>query len=249
MLDPTQWAAALAIALFAGAASGITSFGAGMMLSAYLVPILGAKVTVPALAVAMLLTNLSRIWAFRGAVSFRPALQVMAGLVPTAVIGSLIFVRMSSTVADLVVGLFLVLSIPLRRWISGRQAAVPPAGMAAGGALIGVISGMTTGAGSLLVPLFLGAGLTGAGLIATDAVVAVAMHITRSLTYGRFALLDSELLLLGLTLGLATVPGSYIAAWIVRRTSLKVHTLVIEALVVLAGGIAAGRALWSMLAP
>ncbi len=36
-------------------------------------------------------------------------------------------------------------------------------------------------------------------------------------------------------MGLCTIPGTWIAAWIVRRTDIRIHTLLMEALVVLGG--------------
>lgn len=38
-------------------------------------------------------------------------------------------------------------------------------------------------------------------------------------------------------MGLCTVPGTWVAAWILRRTSVRIHTVFVETLIV-AGGIA-----------
>jgi uncharacterized protein len=38
-------------------------------------------------------------------------------------------------------------------------------------------------------------------------------------------------------MGLCTIPGTWAAAWIVKRTSIRIHTLAMEGLV-MAGGIA-----------
>lgn len=230
-MSPEQIAGALLVAAAAGLASGLSGFGAGLILSAWLAPVLGAKATIPLLAVAMIVTNAGRFWAFRGAVSWRPALLLLAGCLPGAALGAALLADMGDGAADLVLGAFLVASIPLRRLLAGRRTALPPAGLVAGGAGVGVASGMTTGSGTLILPLLLGAGLAGPGLIATDTVVSMALNTGRSLAFGRFALLDAELLLTGLALGLATVPGSHAAAWVVRRTPIRLHTLLLEALV------------------
>ena len=84
----------------------------------------------------------------------------------------------------------------------------------------------------MIIPLLLGAGLAGAALIATDAAISITLQIARSLAFQRFALLDEHLFVLGLILGLATMPGSWLAARLVLRTKITVHTLALEALVV-----------------
>jgi uncharacterized membrane protein YfcA len=235
MLEPWQWAAALALALASGTLSGVSGFGAGLMMSAYLLPVLGARVAVPVLAVAMVLTNAGRIWAFRQGLALGRALPVLAGVLPGSLVGAGAFAALSGPMADLVVGAFLVVTVPLRRALAGRAVMGHPAMLVGGGAVTGILSGMTTGAGVLLVPLLLGAGLAGPALLATDAFVSGAMHVARCVGYGATGLLTPDLVLLGLALGAATVPGSKLAAVIVARLGPARHTLVLEALVVLVG--------------
>jgi uncharacterized membrane protein YfcA len=235
MLEPWQWAAALALALAAGTVSGISGFGAGLMLSAYLLPILGARVTVPVLAVAMVLTNAGRVWAFRASLSLQIALPVLAGVVPGALAGAYAFGALGGAWADLIVGGFLIVSVVLRRALAGRTLAATPQVLAIGGAITGLLSGITTGAGMLLVPLLLGAGLPARALIATDAFVSGSMHIARVAGYAGGGVLGPDLVVLGLALGAATVPGSRAAAWIVARIPPWKHVVVLEALVVAIG--------------
>src|SRR5262245_44321183 len=63
-LDLTTSLLTIGIAVLSGLLSGLSGFGAGLMLSAFLVPLAGAKPTVALLAVAMVITNLGRIHAF-----------------------------------------------------------------------------------------------------------------------------------------------------------------------------------------
>lgn len=237
MLEPWQWAAALALALGAGTVSGISGFGAGLMLSAYLLPILGARATVPVLAVAMVLTNLGRAWSFRAALALRIALPVLAGVLPGALAGACAFGALGGAWADLIVGGFLVVSVALRRALAGRALSATPIVLAAGGAVTGLLSGITTGAGMLLIPLLLGAGLPARALIATDAVVSGSMHLARVAGYAAGGVLGPDLVLLGLALGAATVPGSRAAAWIVARVPPWKHVVVLEMLVVAIGAL------------
>ncbi|WP_158639068.1 sulfite exporter TauE/SafE family protein [Elioraea rosea] len=247
MLEPWQWAAALALSLVAGTLSGISGFGAGLMMSAYLLPVLGARVAVPVLAVAMVPTNFGRIWAFRHGLSLRRAVPVLLGVLPGSLLGASAFAALSGPMADLLVGSFLVISVPLRRALSGRAVMGHPVVLVLGGAATGLLSGMTTGVGVLLVPLLLGAGLTGPALLATDAFVSGSMHLARCAGYAATGLLPADLVVLGLALGAATVPGSRLAAAIVARLPPWRHVQILEGLVIAVGLTTAGlaaRALW-----
>lgn len=246
MLEPWQWVAALALALASGTLSGISGFGAGLMMSAYLLPVLGARVAVPVLAVAMVLTNAGRIWAFRQGLELRRAVPVLAGVLPGSLLGASAFAALSGPMADLVVGAFLVITVPLRRALAGRAVMGHPVMLVAGGAVTGILSGMTTGAGVLLVPLLLGAGLAGPALLATDAFVSGTMHVVRCVGYGVTGLLPVDLVLLGLALGAATVPGSKLAAIIVSRLPPWRHVQILESLVVAVGLVTCGVAIGEM---
>jgi uncharacterized membrane protein YfcA len=239
MLEPWQWAAALILALAAGTISGISGFGAGLMLSAYLLPILGARVTVPVLAVAMVLTNAGRVWAFRDSLSLRIALPVLGGVLPGALAGAYAFGSLGGAWADLIVGGFLIVSVVLRRALAGQTLAATPPVLAIGGAATGLLSGITTGAGMLLIPLLLGAGLPARALIATDAFVSGSMHVARVTGYAAGGVLGPDLVVLGLALGAATVPGSRAAAWLVARIPPWKHVVILEGLVVVIGAMTA----------
>lgn len=243
MLEPWQWAAALILALAVGTISGISGFGAGLMLSAYLLPILGARVTVPVLAVAMVLTNAGRVWAFRDSLSLRIALPVLAGVLPGALAGAYAFGALGGAWADLIVGGFLIISVVLRRALAGQTLAATPPVLAIGGAATGLLSGITTGAGMLLIPLLLGAGLPARALVATDAFVSGSMHVARVAGYAAGGVLGPDLVVLGLALGAATVPGSRAAAWLVARIPPWKHVLILEGLVVVIGALTVWEAL------
>jgi hypothetical protein len=145
LLEPWQWAAALALALAAGTVSGISGFGAGLMLSAYLLPIQGARVTAPVLAVAIVLTNAGRVWAFRASLSLHIALPVLASVVPGALAGASAFGALGGTWADLIVGGFLIVSVVLRRALVGRTPAAAPQVLAIGGPGLALSGGTLAG--------------------------------------------------------------------------------------------------------
>ena len=225
---------ALGVAVLSGLLSGLSGFGAGLMMSAFLVPVVGAKPTVALLAVAMVITNLGRIHAFGHRPDLRRAAYVLLGAIPAMVPCAWLLARISDAAAGLIVAIALLASIGLRRIVRHADLRVGPGGLVTGGAVVGGLSGLSTGGGVMIIPLLLGVGLGGAALIATDAAISLTLHIARTLAFQRFSLLDAQLFVLGIILGFATVPGSWLAARLVRRAGTALHTAALEALVVTA---------------
>ena len=141
-------------------------------------------------------------------------------------------------------GSFLLLSIPVGRFFARRKLALGPLGLSVAGGFYGVVSGTTPGAGVLIVPLLLGAGLVGEAFLATDASISIAVNLTKSIIFNRLGGLPLDLLAVGLLIGLCTIPGNYAARWILRRTSVRLHTRLLEVIVLFGGLSLLARPLW-----
>jgi uncharacterized protein len=232
-LDLTTSLLTLGVAVLSGFLSGLSGFGAGLMLSAFLVPLVGSKPTVSLLAVAMVITNLGRIHAFSHRPDLRRATFVLVGAIPAMVPCAWVLARISDAAAGLIVAGALLASLALRRISRHAELHIGPGGLITGGAVVGGVSGLSTGGGVMIIPLLLGAGLGGAALIVTDATISLTLHVARALAFQRFSLLDGQLFLLGTVLGMATVPGSWVAARLVRRVGMERHAAALELLVVI----------------
>jgi len=99
----------------------------------------------------------------------------------------------------------------------------------------GFLSGASFGVGMILAPFLLGVGITGEALVATAAVAGVMLNITKTIAFGLSPLLTESMALLGAMLGLCTIPGHTVGRWIVRRTSVQLHTRVLEGFVLFGG--------------
>jgi uncharacterized membrane protein YfcA len=86
-----------------------------------------------------------------------------------------------------------------------------------------------------MISLLLGTGMTGPAVLATDAMISIALDLCKAALFQRFALLDEQTIATGVVIGLATIPGSAIAAWLVNRMHAHLHVLFMEGLI-LAGG-------------
>lgn len=227
----------IAVSAFAaGICSGMTGFGGGLLLPPILAPLLGVQHVVPVLSVAMLLTNLHRFSLYRHNVNRHLTGIVLVTMIPAVILGTSIYLSLPHDAIAIVLGGFLLLSIPLGRILAARKFQLGPVGLAGFSAVFGVISGTTSGSGVLMVPVLLGAGLAGTAFLATDAAISIAVNLTRALVFNQTGDLQWEIVVAALLIGLCTLPGNYLARWILRRTSLRVHARIMEA-VVLIGGI------------
>jgi uncharacterized membrane protein YfcA len=132
-------------------------------------------------------------------------------------------------------GTILIASVPLRRWMAGRKLAPSTGQVIAVSGLFGFLSSVIVGAGMLVIPILMGFGLAGPALLATDGAIAVLVNIAKVIFFGSLDALTLQLFLLAVVMGLCTVPGTWVGAWLVRRTSIRLHSIFIEALIILGG--------------
>jgi uncharacterized membrane protein YfcA len=224
-----------AIAFIAAIVSGMSGMGGGLIVSIFVAPLVGVEALVPTIGLAMLIAHVARVWVYRRDILWREAMLVVAVAVPAAVAGSVLYASLTSNAIGAVLGVFLIASVPLRRIMQRRSFQLASPGLMACSAGYGFISGTTLGAGLLIIPVLMSAGLLGMQLIATDAVIGLSVLIAKTLTYGQFSLLDLRLTLFGLLIGAWMIPGTYLAGWLVRRTGARIHTLLMEAIIVVGG--------------
>lgn len=236
--------AALA-AFIAGTCSGMTGFGGGLLLPPILAPILGVQNVVPVLSFAMLITNLHRLWLYRHGINKKLTLAVLMTMVPAVTVGMSIYLSLQRDMIAVVLGTFLIISIPIGRFLQRRQMQLDRVGLAVAGGCIGVISGTTPGAGMLMIPVLLGAGLVGPSFLATDASISVVVNLTKAAVFGGLGTLPVNLLLAAGLIGLCTVPGNYFARWILQRTSLRLHARIMEVVVLIGGLSLLWRPIWN----
>ena len=211
----------------------VGGFAGALMLAIALAPVLGVKETVPVVATAMVVSHASRAWLFRNAVDWAAFRLLFVCAFPFIVAGVFLYVDLSEKAVALFLGGFLTVTLPLRHLLAGLKITVPRAAIGIVAVPYGFLSGMSFGAGMILAPFFLGAGIAGEALLATVAVNGFVLNVTKTVLFGFSPLLTLELALLGVALGLCTMPGHAVGRWLVRRTSLRVHTLILEVFVAL----------------
>lgn len=234
-VTPLQALLLLAAAFAAAFVGGMSGFGTGLIVTLFIAPIVGAKAVIPVLSVFMTFTNASRVWFFRKGISWQTIALVALPAIPATMLGAMLYVRIESKWIQVLLGLILILAIPLRRWLEGKKVRPGPLALVLFGASFGFASSLMIGTGILIIPLLLGTGLAGGALLGTDAAIAMLVNLARSLMFGKLDALTVPLFILAVAMGVMTIPGTWAARWLVDRTELRIHTLFIEALIILGG--------------
>jgi len=235
LLDATTLAMVAAAAMGAAIVSGVGGFGTGVILAALLAPMIGIKAVIPVLAVAGAIINAGRFWFYRAHLERPTLVLVLAVSIPFLVLGTWIYSILDVRVLGTLLGVVVIGSIPLRRFLAQRKIVLERKGLAIGSGVFGLATGVATGTGVIMVTLLLGTGMAGTAVLATDAMISIVLDLCKAALFHKFALLDRESLFTGIVIGVATIPGSAVAAWLVTRMHAHLHVLFMEALILIGG--------------
>ena len=122
-----------------------------------------------------------------------------------------------------------------RRLLKRHDVRVSDTGLAASAVGYGVVVGGTSGSGVILLSLLMAAGLEGAAVIATDAVISVATSIIKISVFGVAGVITAQVLAFAILIGGIALPGAFLAKAFVERMPVHIHTAILDA-VVIAGG-------------
>jgi uncharacterized membrane protein YfcA len=224
------------VAMFASVVGGLAGYGTGALMPLVLVPLIGAEPVVPIIAISSIFTNFSRFMAFVRHADRRRALIVIAAACVTTALGAYGYTRLTGAGAAMVIGTMLILSVPLRRLAKRRAIKVSDSGLALGAVGYGVVVGGTSGSGVILLSLLMAAGLEGAAVIATDAVISLATSVIKISVFGLAGAVTAQVLAFAVLIGAIALPGAFLAKAFVERMPVPIHTAILDA-VVIAGGI------------
>ncbi len=223
--------AAFATALF----HSVAGFAGALLLSVCLAPIIGVKAVVPVVALAMIISNINRVFLFRQSINWPAYRAIMITGLPGIIFGAVVYLYLSVSAIALVLGVFLLVSIPLRRVFKKRNYNVGLRGLSGVGIVYGVISGTVFGGGMILGPFLLGAGIVGEGIVGIVAALGLTLNITKTVVFGAGSLLDPEMITLGLVVGICTIPGGILGKRIVQQSGVQIHTVIVETLMFFGG--------------
>lgn len=230
----------VATLLYLGAAALVTAslhsvggFAGALLMAITIAPAVGVKATVPIVSVAMIVSHASRAWLMRAAVDWPSFRLIFLPALPFILAGVIFYVDLPEKGVALFLGGVLLVTLGLRRFLAGRQIGIPKSALVGVAVPYGFLSGASFGAGMMLGPFLLGTGIAGEALVATVAVCGFLLNVIKTVAFGMSPLLTLDYALVGVAMGLCTIPGHRLGRWILRRTPIRIHTLFLEAFIVI----------------
>jgi uncharacterized membrane protein YfcA len=223
------------VALVASVVGGMAGYGTGALMPLVLVPLIGAEPVVPIIAISSIFSNLSRLTAYRRYADPRRAGIVILASAITTALGAYGYTTLTGAGAALVIGTMLILSVPLRRLAKRREVRVGDVGLGLGAIGYGVVVGGTSGSGVILLSLLMAAGLEGAAVIATDAVVSVVTSVIKISVFGLAGVVTAQVIAFAFLIGAIALPGAFFAKSFVERMPVHIHAAILDAAVITGG--------------
>jgi uncharacterized membrane protein YfcA len=118
-----------------------------------------------------------------------------------------------------------------RHWVLSRWH------MAAVGAGIGYLTGIVVSTGPLNTPFFLMHGLVKGAFLGTEAMGSLALYIAKAATFRSLGALPLPIIVQGVIVGSSLVAGAFIAKRFVRGIDAERFRLLMDALLLGAGGV------------
>jgi uncharacterized membrane protein YfcA len=215
-------------ALLTGILHGATGMAGGVVMTAILSHLLGIKVAVPVMTCALVISHLSRVLLYWKDTVWHTARIVLLFGLPTTLIGALLFAHLDARTVAIVFALFLASSIPIKYWARRHCLHTGPALLAGGAAVWGLLAGNVVGPGFFLAPFLQGTGMNRLAFAGTLATVTLLMNILKLSVFGSVSVLDGNLFLLGVMLGVLTVPGNWIGSRLLRRMDDRRHGQLVD---------------------
>jgi uncharacterized membrane protein YfcA len=214
---------------------GIAGYGTGALMPLVLVPIVGATPYVPIIAIAAMMTNGSRATAFRRSIDRRRTLIVLVAALPGCALGAFAYTLLTNVGVMILIGSMLALSVPLRRFLHARGFRLDDRRLALASAAWGLLMGGTSGAGVILLAMLMAAGLDGAAVIGTDALVSVLLGVVKIAVFGFAGAITGQVVAVALLIGCVAFPGAFLARGLVARLPIHIHAAMLDGVVVIGG--------------
>jgi uncharacterized membrane protein YfcA len=225
----------LGVGLIAGMVGGIVGFGSSIMLMPVLVVAFGPREAVPIMAVAAIMTNLSRILVWWRDVDWRACAAYSITGVPAAVLGARTLLVLPPGIIDVALGAFFIAMVPLRRLIAARDLRLNLWHLAIIGVVIGFVTGIVATTGPLTVPVFLAYGLVKGAFLATEAAGSLAIYISKSITFRTLGALTFDALARGLIIGSSLMAGTFLAKRVVVKLPAERFRVLMDGLLLVSG--------------
>jgi uncharacterized protein len=168
-------------------------------------------------------------------VNWRTTLAYSVGAIPGVALGANTLLALPAGVVEIVLGIFFIALIPVRRWMAAQHWQLKLWHMAIVGAGVGFLSGIVASTGPVNTPFFLMHGLVKGAFLGTEAAASMVMFIAKAIAFRSLGALPLEVMTQGVIVGSSLVAGAFIGKHYVRLIPAEKFKLLMDALLLMAG--------------
>jgi uncharacterized membrane protein YfcA len=223
------------LGLGAGVLGGVIGFGTTIILMPALVYFYGPIQAIPVVALVATVANLSRIFLWWSSINWSVCFVYSITAIPAVILGVNTLVSLNDRLVEITLGLFLILLIPIRRWMRKKNFYLKLWQMSLVGAAIGYLTGIVATTGAINTPFFLAFGLTKGAFLGTEAASTLSILFTKGITFHQLGFLNNTAIIQGLLIGASVLIGSIFSKRIVLALPEKKFLLLMELVMLISG--------------
>lgn len=205
------------LGIAAGLLGGVIGFGTTIILMPPLVYLYGSLPTIPIIAIVATIANLSRVLIWWQSIDWRVCGIYSITAIPAVILGANTLVLLNQILIELILGVFLLALIPIRRWMRKQNMQIQYWQMGVVGAGIGYLTGIVATTGAINTPFFLAFGLTKGAYLGTEAASSLSIFITKGIVFHQLGVINWTLITQGLFLGGCVFIGSLLSKRVVLK--------------------------------
>ena len=223
------------LGLGAGVLGGVIGFGTTIILMPALVYFYGPIQAIPVVALVATVANLSRIILWWSVINWKVCFVYSITAIPAVILGVNTLVTLNDRLVEITLGLFLILLIPIRRWMRQKNFYLKLWQMSLVGAGIGYLTGIVATTGAINTPFFLAFGLSKGAFLGTEAASTLSILFTKGITFHQLGFLNTTAIIQGLLIGSCVLVGSIFSKKIVLALPEKKFLLLMELVMLISG--------------
>lgn len=223
------------LGLVAGVLGGVIGFGTTIILMPALVYFYGPIQAIPIIALVATIANLSRIFLWWSVINWRVCFVYSLTGVPSVILGVNTLVSLNERLVELILGIFLIALLPIRRWMRKKNFCLKLWQMSLVGAGIGFLTGVVATTGAINTPFFLAFGLTKGAFLGTEAASTLSILFTKGITFHQLGFLNMAAIVQGLMIGIFVLIGAIFSKRIVLALPEGQFLLLMELVMLLSG--------------
>lgn len=223
------------LGLGAGVLGGVIGFGTTIILMPALVYFYGPIQAIPVIALVATVANLSRIFLWWSVIRWRVCLVYSLTAIPFTVLGVNTLVQLDERLIEVTLGGFLILLVPIRRWMRKKNFYLKLWQMGLVGVVIGYLTGIVATTGAINTPFFLAYGLSKGAFLGTEAASTLSILFTKGIAFHQLGFLNMMAIMQGLLIGVCVLAGSIFSKRIVLALPEDKFLLLMELVMLISG--------------